>query len=361
MICDQPRPCQRDDGSTSDGRSDSITAGEGQPAGNRGHAGLAGAGGSTGRGRAGGPAAGDARIRLGAALLSPPLLLLALIRSGAIETPISGPIDRRVLAWDLVSRYNRGFGICCPRPPGDWYCNPSDRLPLVEEILPAPEPADVFSRIRRGSRIACSSTPRCVIRRSAAIRSWRPIRSISCNFRPMAAKRAGRVGRADRSFPAATAPNVPPFQGGAAGLLSYDLGRSLELLPRSATDAFSIPALALGVYDFVVAFDHVAGRAWIISQGFPERDPSRRHRRAAERLAQVRQWLAGPYWDGSTTAIPTEISAHVWGGSCTATPNPVAKFLALPIDRLAHQYPLDDVPGVTSNFSKEDYLGPSGG
>ena len=85
---------------------------------------------------------------------------------------------------------------------------------------------------------------------------------------------------------------MPPFQGGAAGLFSYDLGRSLERLPPPKSDEFGVPALAVGLYDVVVALDHVAGRAWIVSQGFPEVEPSRRRRRAAERLAEVRDWIA---------------------------------------------------------------------
>ena len=88
-----------------------------------------------------------------------------------------------------------------------------------------------------------------------------------------------------------TLPELPPFQGGAAGLLSYDLGRSFESVPPPAVDEFHVPALAMGFYDVVVAFDHVAGRAWIISQGLPEIEPSRRRRRAAERLAQLRGWI----------------------------------------------------------------------
>ncbi len=71
-------------------------------------------------------------------------------------------------------------------------------------------------------------------------------------------------------FSGAAIVGLPPFQGGAAGLLSYDLARQLEPLPRPRFDEFSVPALAVGLYDVVVAWDHVADRAWIISQGFPQ-------------------------------------------------------------------------------------------
>ena len=51
------------------------------------------------------------------------------------------------------------------------------------------------------------------------------------------------------------APGLPPFQGGAAGLFSYELGRSLERLPEPARDDLAFPDLSLGLYDVVVAFD----------------------------------------------------------------------------------------------------------
>ena len=96
--------------------------------------------------------------------------------------------------------------------------------------------------------------------------------------------RAGASGCGDSSQ--RRSPGLPPFQGGAAGLFSYDLGRSLERVPPPKADEFGVPALAVGFYDVVVAFDHAAGRAWIISQGFPEIEPRAAQRRAAERLAR---------------------------------------------------------------------------
>src|SRR5262245_35893326 len=89
-------------------------------------------------------------------------------------------------------------------------------------------------------------------------------------------------------------PGLPPFQGGAAGLFGYDLCHHLERLPRPRFDEFAVPDLAVGLYDWVVAFDHAAGRAWLISTGLPEVEPRRRRRRAAQRLRAVRRRLHGP-------------------------------------------------------------------
>jgi para-aminobenzoate synthetase component I len=78
-------------------------------------------------------------------------------------------------------------------------------------------------------------------------------------------------------------PGLPPFQGGAAGLFSYELGRSLERLPQPEFDPLAFPDLSLGLYDVVVAFDLIERREFVVSTGFPEKDASARKRRAIER------------------------------------------------------------------------------
>src|SRR5207302_2052909 len=94
-------------------------------------------------------------------------------------------------------------------------------------------------------------------------------------------------------YPAETLERLPPFQGGAAGLFGYDLCHHLERLPRPRHDEFEAPDLAVGLYDWVIAFDHIRERAWIISTGFPETDPHARRRRAEQRLARVKRRLEG--------------------------------------------------------------------
>ncbi len=80
-----------------------------------------------------------------------------------------------------------------------------------------------------------------------------------------------------------TLPGLPPFQGGAAGLFSYELGRSLERLPRPLRDDLAFPDLSLGLYDVVVAFDRLDRRAWIMSTGLPEKAAAARRERASAR------------------------------------------------------------------------------
>lgn len=139
------------------------------------------------------------------------------------------------------------------------------------------------------------------------------------------------------NFVSPSLPELPPFQGGAAGVFSYDLGRQLERLPPPRIDEFGVPALAIGLYDVVVAFDHFAERCWLISHGWPQQDPHRRRKRAAERLHQFKAWLDAP----APPAAPPARAIRL--------PN------VAPSD-LAPQFPTTNLPGLTSNFSREGYL-----
>ncbi len=135
------------------------------------------------------------------------------------------------------------------------------------------------------------------------------------------------------SYSASTVAGLPPFQGGAAGLLSYDLCHSLERLPRAAFDEFQSPGLAIGIYDVVVAIDHTLDQAWIISHGFPECDGENRCRRAIVRANEFRSWLEQPVG---------EVPVHQTG-DC--------------IERgaLAPQFAVDETGQLTSSFTAEDY------
>ena len=92
---------------------------------------------------------------------------------------------------------------------------------------------------------------------------------------------------------AAPIPGLPPFQGGAAGYIGYDYGAALERLPAPRYDDLAIPDVMLGLYDWVIAWDHRVGTAWVISTGVPETGPAREIR-ARERLAMVQERLRGP-------------------------------------------------------------------
>ena len=88
-------------------------------------------------------------------------------------------------------------------------------------------------------------------------------------------------------------PGLPPFQGGVAGYIGYDYGAVLERIPPTRYDDLALPDVLLGLYDWVIAWDHHAGEAWVVSLGLPGCG-AERPARAAERLRMVTERLDGP-------------------------------------------------------------------
>ena len=73
-----------------------------------------------------------------------------------------------------------------------------------------------------------------------------------------------RLSELIAAYPQNAVPELPPFQGGAIGLLSYDFVRYLEDIPRNAVADLDIPDIHFMMADRIVAFDHFEKKAWII-------------------------------------------------------------------------------------------------
>src|SRR6266540_446884 len=100
-------------------------------------------------------------------------------------------------------------------------------------------------------------------------------------------------------------PGLPPFQGGAAGFLAYDWARSLERLPTPRYDDLGLPDVVLGIYDWVLAWDHEAARAWLISTGMPETESSAKTALAESRAGEVRARIkADVHEDAAVARVP---------------------------------------------------------
>jgi para-aminobenzoate synthetase component 1 len=171
---------------------------------------------------------------------------------------------------------------------------------IVEELAETPD-------IER-SLEALANLPQCILfdsaRQQAELGRYSflaadPFEFIRLNMPEAAAASAAHGGvfamLAARFAPYITAsvPDLPPFQGGLAGLFGYDLNRTLERIAAPRFDEFSVPVLAVGLYDIVLAWDHISGKAWIISQGWPERDTEKRRERAAARLGWLKELISG--------------------------------------------------------------------
>ncbi|MDA8432656.1 MAG: anthranilate synthase component I family protein [Nitrospiraceae bacterium] len=58
--------------------------------------------------------------------------------------------------------------------------------------------------------------------------------------------------------------DLPPFQGGAAGMLTYDFVHYLERLPKNAVDDLALPEAHFFMIDRLVAFDHKEEKSWVV-------------------------------------------------------------------------------------------------
>jgi para-aminobenzoate synthetase component 1 len=208
-------------------------------------------------------------------------------------------------------------------------------LPLVERVDASLDAVDVFRRL--------SGLPRVVFFDSAMrhpqLGRYSFVAADPVDWLTVPADRSDALGRlAGRiaELPTITSrPDLPPFQGGWAGMFGYELGRSLEVVPAAAIDEFQIPALAVGLYDVVFAFDHEQNAAWLISQGLPEVDPQARRQRAAERLSQFRAHLTS-------------------GNRCNGTIKRLTK-PGLTFAELAPSFAVPHMVGLTSSFSADGY------
>jgi para-aminobenzoate synthetase component I len=83
-----------------------------------------------------------------------------------------------------------------------------------------------------------------------------------------------------------------PCASGAAGYLSYDIGRSIERLPSTAVDDINLPECYFCFYDIMLVFDHQVNKKFLVSTGFPELDENKRLIRASERIEDYRQRIS---------------------------------------------------------------------
>jgi anthranilate synthase component 1 len=59
--------------------------------------------------------------------------------------------------------------------------------------------------------------------------------------------------------------DLPPFTGGAVGYAGYDAARRLERLPAKNPDPIGLPDAWFGIFDTVIAFDHVRHRLLFVT------------------------------------------------------------------------------------------------
>ncbi len=126
--------------------------------------------------------------------------------------------------------------------------------------------------------------------------------------------------------------DLAPFQGGLAGVVNYEAGRLWERLPRARHDDERFPLATIGLYDWVVAWDHLTGRCWLIFHPLTE---LRSTEDADQRWKRVTDALAG-------RGAPFE--------------TPPARPPAAATPDLAASFACPRLPGLVSNFDRPGYL-----
>ena len=178
---------------------------------------------------------------------------------------------------------------------------------FVEELSPAPDPADCCERFEglEYRLFLDSAAPSARLGRYSFVTAD-PVAVVTSRGTDVevhdrvTGERVRHGGDALAALRALLAPHaavpiagLPPFQGGAAGYIAYDWGRVLERLPDPRYDDLALLDVVFGIYDWVLAWDHAASKAWLISTGIPERADADRRAQAEARAAFVRRLLSG--------------------------------------------------------------------
>lgn len=204
-------------------------------------------------------------------------------------------------------------------------------LPLVEELVPAPDPWDVARHfLHWHDAVFLDSANESPLGRYSFVAADPFAHVVSGEPEQRQADPFVHLAELLQRYPADTLAGLPPFQGGAVGFFGYGLSRWIERLPRPRHDEFLVADMAVGLFDWVVAFDHVERRAWLISTGYPETGEQQRIRRATRRALWVLRQLKNPIL-------------------------PAPLLFGEPWAPLYPQHSLPDYPTVTSNFSRAGY------
>ncbi|KAA5538935.1 anthranilate synthase component I family protein [Roseiconus nitratireducens] len=155
------------------------------------------------------------------------------------------------------------FGILAGSPGLMWLDSASSRFlhpksTATGDHAPDPDAESVLTQLARYSFLSCD-----------------PVHRLVANLKD--ADPWDELARLESRLPKSVDTDLPPFQGGIAGLIGYEASRWLEPLALSGCDAgqtddLPTPALWMGLYDWVIAFDHVQRRGWLVSQGFTAAD-----------------------------------------------------------------------------------------
>ena len=228
--------------------------------------------------------------------------------------------------------------------------------PLVQELIPVPDPVECCARLRGlpyllfldsardsgrlGRYSFLAADPAIVVHGKgarAAVLDTRTGTETPLTTHALAGVRALLAPHLTEPIP-----DLPPFQGGAAGYLAYDWGAVLERLPSPRYDDLAIPDVIFPIYDWVIAWDHLEHRAWLISTGLPETG-TEKSQRCENRLREVLERLA-------SYSLSTEILSAL--SSTPTHAHPLEPAPSYPVSDTEFPASLD----LRSSFTHRGYL-----
>lgn len=216
----------------------------------------------------------------------------------------------------------------------------ASELPLVEELIPCPDLKDLLQEFsgEQGLLVLDSARHTGSLGRYSYL-MCHPLQRYEIQQARYGTDPFEAIRPVHKRLQRKLIPELPPFQGGFAGLLSYELGRCWEQFPRASCDEFELPDLAVGFYDWVIAWDHQQHRAWLIVNGFDASLDLQNPDRAAQRLSAIKQ----------------RIDAIVFQqrGPSVQQPQPGAQ---LDLAALSASHRIEGIPEIFSNFSKDQFL-----
>jgi para-aminobenzoate synthetase component 1 len=231
--------------------------------------------------------------------------------------------------------------------------------PLAENLVPAPDPVRCCEALaglpyrvfldsaatgtRLGRYSFLSADPIAVVRSKGLQTEW--VDQTDGSRRTVEGNALDAVRSLLAPHAADPVAGLPPFQGGAAGYLAYDWGRVLERLPAPRFDDLGVADVVLGVYDWVLAWDHEQSQAWLISTGVPETSTPARTGRAETRAAFVRERLA----------MPSDEKLVAQGGSLASSLKHHATLEPAPTYPVEHGW-WDSRLELRSSFTRNGYL-----
>ena len=217
-------------------------------------------------------------------------------------------------------------------------------LPLVEEILPCPDLEQLFLEFSgdEGLLVLDSARQTFSLGRFSYLMST-PLKRFQIQQAQFAVDPFEEMRQIHAAHEVDSIPGLPPFQGGFAGLLSYELGQSWEQFARAPFNEFQVPDLAVGFYDWVIAWDHSQQRAWLIVQGFDQNLETRNLDRASQRL-------------NSLKARIDAVALNQQDRRASLSQNKYAQSNRLPLEQLSPVFPVEGNEEILSNFSKPQFL-----